>query len=92
MFPERLTPGYRALFRGRFASERSRYEMLADCINAMVEQLGLGSIEGRYPDDDDLVDLLDLLTRGNRTLGRWLDWKGPLPTGAPPPPKPSRSP
>jgi carbonic anhydrase len=29
MFPERLTEGYRAFLGGRFASERSRYEMLA---------------------------------------------------------------
>src|SRR5699024_8716505 len=51
------------------AAVRRRYEMLADCINAMVEQLGLGSIDGRYPDDEELVDLLVLLTRGNRDLG-----------------------
>jgi carbonic anhydrase len=30
MFPERLTDGYRAFLRGRFASERSRYAMLAE--------------------------------------------------------------
>jgi carbonic anhydrase len=30
MFPERLTEGYRAFRGGRFASERSRYEMLAE--------------------------------------------------------------
>ncbi|WP_342362028.1 carbonic anhydrase [Terrarubrum flagellatum] len=30
MFPERLTAGYRAFLQGRFASERSRYEMLAE--------------------------------------------------------------
>src|SRR6195952_4103249 len=30
MFPERLTEGYRAFLDGRFASERSRYEMLAE--------------------------------------------------------------
>lgn len=59
---------------------RHRYEMLADCIDAMVEQLGLGSIEGRYPDDEELVDLLVLLTRGSRELGAWLAWRGPSPT------------
>lgn len=30
MFPERLTQGYRAFLDGRFADERSRYEMLAE--------------------------------------------------------------
>ena len=30
MFPERLTSGYRAFLERRFASERSRYEMLAE--------------------------------------------------------------
>jgi carbonic anhydrase len=30
MFPERLVEGYRAFLGGRFASERSRYEMLAE--------------------------------------------------------------
>ncbi|HEY0527080.1 MAG TPA: carbonic anhydrase [Stellaceae bacterium] len=30
MFPERLTEGYRAFLGGRFAGERSRYEMLAE--------------------------------------------------------------
>ena len=30
MFPERLTQGYRAFLAGRFADERSRYEMLAE--------------------------------------------------------------
>ena len=30
MFPERLTQGYRAFIEGRFVSERSRYQMLAE--------------------------------------------------------------
>src|SRR5246127_5531406 len=30
MFPERLTQGYRTFLAGRFADERSRYEMLAE--------------------------------------------------------------
>jgi carbonic anhydrase len=30
MFPERLTQGYRAFLGGRFASERTRYKMLAE--------------------------------------------------------------
>ncbi|KGM30284.1 carbonic anhydrase [Inquilinus limosus] len=30
MFPERLTEGYRTFLSGRFAAERSRYEMLAE--------------------------------------------------------------
>jgi AcrR family transcriptional regulator len=56
---------------------RLRYEMLADCIGAMVEQLGTGIIEGRYTDIEELVDLLILLTRGTADLGRWLSWQGP---------------
>ncbi|CAN5716994.1 hypothetical protein BH10ACT1_BH10ACT1_05790 [soil metagenome] len=63
-------------------ASRRRYEMLADCINAMVEQLGIGNIEGRYPDDEELIDLLVLLTRGNPALGRWLDWRGAIPAAA----------
>ncbi len=30
MFPDRLSEGYRSFLEGRFASEKSRYEMLAD--------------------------------------------------------------
>ena len=30
MFPEQLSEGYRSFLEGRFASERSRYQMLAD--------------------------------------------------------------
>lgn len=73
------------LVRGRpsdVEAARPRYEMLADCITAMVEQLGLGAIEGRYPDDEDLVDLLVLLTQGNRALARWLDWRAADPPPA----------
>ena len=58
---------------------RLRYEMLADCIGAMVEQLGTGVIEGRYTDIEELIDLLILLTRGTSDLGRWLSWQGPAP-------------
>ena len=30
MFPERLIDGYHHFIEGRFAAERTRYEMLAD--------------------------------------------------------------
>ena len=56
---------------------RLRYEMFADCIIAMVEQLGIGALEGRYEDDEELVELLIHLTRGNRGLTEWLRWSDP---------------
>jgi AcrR family transcriptional regulator len=35
---------------------RRRYEMVADCIEAMVVALGEGHIDGRYPDVEEVVD------------------------------------
>jgi carbonic anhydrase len=46
MFPERLTQGYRAFLGGRFASERSRYEMLAET-GQRPEIMVVGCVDSR---------------------------------------------
>ena len=46
MFPERLTEGYRAFLRGRFASERSRYEVLAEA-GQRPEIMVIGCVDSR---------------------------------------------
>jgi carbonic anhydrase len=46
MFPERLTDGYRAFLRGRFAAERSRYEMLAET-GQKPEIMVIGCVDSR---------------------------------------------
>jgi AcrR family transcriptional regulator len=56
---------------------RHRYEMVADCIDAMVSTLGEGHIEGRYPDLEEVIDLLAIYAAGNARLGEWLRWAPP---------------
>lgn len=51
---------------------RRRHEMVADCITAMIAALGAGHVEGRYPDLEELVDVLVLLTGWGRPMARWL--------------------
>ncbi|MGO1078617.1 carbonic anhydrase [Inquilinus sp. CA228] len=46
MFPERLTEGYRAFLSGRFAAERSRYEMLAEA-GQRPEIMIVGCVDSR---------------------------------------------
>ncbi|MBV8850537.1 MAG: carbonic anhydrase [Methylobacteriaceae bacterium] len=46
MFPDRLTQGYRAFLDRRFASERSRYEMLAES-GQKPEIMVIGCIDSR---------------------------------------------
>ncbi|GAC1335356.1 MAG: carbonic anhydrase [Beijerinckiaceae bacterium] len=46
MFPERLTQGYRAFLEGRFADERSRYEMLAES-GQRPEIMVVGCVDSR---------------------------------------------
>jgi AcrR family transcriptional regulator len=53
---------------------RRRYEMVADCIDAMVSTLGEGHIEGRYPDLEEVIDLLSIYAAGSDRLSRWLHW------------------
>lgn len=48
--------------------ERRRLEMVADIHIAATETLALGYIGGRYPDLDELVDMLVLVTRGTRLV------------------------
>jgi carbonic anhydrase len=46
MFPERLSQGYRAFLDGRFADERSRYEMLAEA-GQRPEIMVIGCVDSR---------------------------------------------
>lgn len=46
MFPERLTKGYRTFLDGRFAGERSRYEMLAET-GQKPEIMVVGCVDSR---------------------------------------------
>ena len=46
MFPERLADGYRSFLGGRFASERSRYEMLAEA-GQRPEIMVIGCVDSR---------------------------------------------
>lgn len=46
MFPQRLTDGYRAFLGGRFAGERSRYEMLAET-GQRPEIMVVGCVDSR---------------------------------------------
>lgn len=56
---------------------RRRYEMVADCMDAMVTTLGEGHIEGRYPDLEEVVDLLAIYAAGSPRLVEWLSWRPP---------------
>jgi AcrR family transcriptional regulator len=53
-------------------AQRRRLEMIADIHIAAVEALALGHLNGRYPDVDEVVDMLVLMTQGTR-LVRHLD-------------------
>jgi AcrR family transcriptional regulator len=50
---------------------RRRLEMVADIHIAATEALALGHIVGRYPDLDELADMLVLVTRGTRLVRGW---------------------
>jgi AcrR family transcriptional regulator len=56
------------------AGLRRRYEMVADCIEAMVTALGEGHIDGRYPDLEEVIDLLAIYAAGSARLSTWLSW------------------
>lgn len=51
--------------------ERRRLEMIADIHIAATEAMALGYLSGRYPDLDELVDMLVLVTRGTRLAREW---------------------
>src|ERR687890_47258 len=46
MFPQRLTEGYQAFLKGRFAGERARYEMLAEA-GQRPEIMVIGCVDSR---------------------------------------------
>jgi TetR/AcrR family transcriptional regulator, fatty acid biosynthesis regulator len=52
-------------------AERRRLEMVADIHIAATEVLALGYISDRYPDIDEIVDMLVLVTRGTRLTRSW---------------------
>jgi TetR/AcrR family transcriptional regulator, fatty acid biosynthesis regulator len=55
------------------AGERRRLEMIADIHIAATEVLALGYLAGRYPDLDEVLDMLVLVTRGTRLARGWTD-------------------
>jgi AcrR family transcriptional regulator len=55
------------------AGERRRLEMIADVHIAATEVLALGHVSGRYPDLDEIADMLVLVTRGTRLARGWRD-------------------
>jgi len=59
-------------YPARSAQERRRLEMIADIHIAATETLALGYLAGRYPDLDELVDMLVLVTRGTRLARSWI--------------------
>jgi AcrR family transcriptional regulator len=55
------------------ADERRRLEMIADVHIAATEALALGLVSGRYPDLDEVVEMLILVTRGTRLARKWTE-------------------
>ncbi|HSS95214.1 MAG TPA: TetR/AcrR family transcriptional regulator [Candidatus Dormibacteraeota bacterium] len=51
--------------------ETRRLEMIADIHIAATEVLALGYLSGRYPDLDEVVSMLVLVTRGTRLTRTW---------------------
>lgn len=51
--------------------QKRRLEMVADVHIAATEALALGHISGRYPDLDELTEVLVLVTRGTRLVRGW---------------------
>ncbi len=58
-------------YPARTADERRRLEMIADIHIAATEALALGHLSGRYPDVEELADMLVLVTRGTRLARGW---------------------
>jgi TetR/AcrR family transcriptional regulator, fatty acid biosynthesis regulator len=50
------------------SAERRRVEMIADGYIALTEALASGHLEGRYPDLEEIVDVLVVFTVGPRSL------------------------
>jgi AcrR family transcriptional regulator len=51
--------------------ERRRLEMIADVHIAATEVLALGYLSGRYPDLNEVLDMLVLVTHGTRLAREW---------------------
>lgn len=51
-------------------AQKRRVEMVADIHIAAVEALALGHLNGRYPDLEEMVDVLVLMTHGTRLIRR----------------------
>jgi AcrR family transcriptional regulator len=62
-------------------AERRRLEMVADIHIAATETLAIGHVSGRYPDLDELIDMLVLVTRGTRLVRQWRDVEARAGTG-----------
>jgi len=60
-------------------SERRRLEMIADVHIAATETLALGYVSGRYPDLQEIVDILVLVTRGTRLVREIQDGEASIP-------------
>jgi TetR/AcrR family transcriptional regulator, fatty acid biosynthesis regulator len=54
-------------------AEKRRLEMIADIHIAATEVMAMGHIAGRYPDVDEIADMLVLVTRGTRLARSWRD-------------------
>lgn len=57
--------------------EQRRLEMIADVHIAATEVLALGYLSGRYPDLNEVVDMLILVTQGTRLARGWRGGKAP---------------
>ena len=55
-------------YPGSTPAERRRLEMVADVHIAATEVLALGHLSGRYPDLEEIIDILVLVTRGTRLV------------------------
>jgi AcrR family transcriptional regulator len=53
--------------------QRRRLEMIADIHIAATEVMALGYLSGRYPDMEEVLDMLVLVTRGTRLARGWQD-------------------
>ncbi|HVC76577.1 MAG TPA: TetR/AcrR family transcriptional regulator [Candidatus Micrarchaeaceae archaeon] len=60
-------------------AELRRLEMIADVHIAATEVLALGYLSGRYPDLDEVVDMLVLVTHGTRLAREWRGRTAPGP-------------
>jgi AcrR family transcriptional regulator len=66
---ELVARGYPATTPG----EKRRLEMIADIHIAATEVMALGLVSGRYPDIEEIADMLVLVTRGTRLARNWRD-------------------